>query len=127
MHVDRLKLYSQQQFALKMTTRYYFTKASEGYRYCEESHPFTDEKHAENYDSLLKLILTSVDTFFVVLAELVALLLRILLEQHLLYFWHVLPFLLFAWLLTSCLSNFFIYGQIYERFNPFQTILFCKF
>ena len=54
--------------------------------------------------------------FFVVLAELVAPFLRILLEQHLLYFWYVLPFLLFAWLLTSCLSNFFIYCQIYERF-----------
>ena len=62
MHVDRLKLYSQRQFALKMTTWYCFTKLSEGYRYWEESHPFTDEKHAENYDSLLKLILTSVDT-----------------------------------------------------------------
>ena len=104
-----------------MTTRYCFTKVSEGY--WEESHAFTDEKHAEKNGSLLKLILTSVssvDTFFAVFLN--SLFLRILFEQHLLYFWRLQPFLSFPWLLTSCLSNFFICGQINERFlNPFQT------
>ena len=101
-----------------MTTRYCFTKVSEGYW---EGKPciYWWETRWKN-GSLLKLILTSVDTLFAVLSKLVALFLCILFEQHLLYFWHVLPFLSFPWLLTSWLSNFLIYGQTYERFNPFK-------
>ena len=61
MHVDRLKFYSQRQFALKMTTRYCFTKVSEGYTEKKAMHyAFTDTKHAEKNGSLLKHILLSI-------------------------------------------------------------------
>ena len=109
MHYDRLELYSPRQFALKMTTWYCFTKVSEGCRYWEESHPFTHEKHAENYDSLLKLILTSVDTFFVVVAELLA------------------PFYVFFSSSTCCISGMFCHSYcLLGCWQVVAPIFLCK-